>query len=54
LVVYWGADDHFNLQLGRFDGVELTLNGTALATGAWRPGQVILIDGDSVDTSPDR
>jgi len=54
LVVYWGADDHFNLQLGRFDGVELTLNGTALATGAWRPGQVILIDGDSALTGPDR
>jgi len=54
VVIYWGADDHFNLQLGRFDGVELTLNGTALATGAWRPGQVILIDGDSAVTSPDR
>ena len=54
VVIYWGADDHFNLQLDRFDGVELTLNGTALATGAWRPGQVILIDGDSAVASPDR
>lgn len=54
VVIYWGADDHFNLQLEQFDGVELTLNGTALATGAWRPGQVILIDGDSAVASPDR
>jgi hypothetical protein len=50
LVVYWGADDHFNVVLGVLDGVELTLNGTPLATSAWRPGQEILLDSDSAST----
>jgi hypothetical protein len=54
LVVYWGADDHFNVVLSRLDGIELTLNGIALETSAWRPGQEILLDRDSAAAPRDR
>ncbi len=42
--IYWGAEDHFTLTLGRIDAAEVTLNGHAQSLADWRPGQTKLLD----------
>ncbi|MCP4291836.1 MAG: hypothetical protein GY780_08390 [bacterium] len=43
-VVYWGADDHFSIELGLLDGVELTFNGLVQDLRPFASGQTILLD----------
>jgi hypothetical protein len=43
-VVFWGAEDHFSLKLGRVRGVDVFVNGRRRDVSRLRPGQEIILD----------
>lgn len=54
LVVFWGADDHFSLKIGRVRGIEVAINGRVRDISKLRPGQEIILDAHSAGSSSQR
>jgi hypothetical protein len=54
LVVFWGAEDHFSLKLANVRGVEVSINGSVRDIGRLRPGQELILDSHSADSTPER
>jgi cytoskeletal protein RodZ len=52
LVVFWGAEDHFNLKLARVHGVEVTINGIIWNPGGLKQGKEFILDESSVAAKP--